>query len=189
MATCSGSVRLASATSSLDGWDQNEFLPAPIGGLDFGAIGGFPGMGNQPHGPIRLQVGFEAIGSVNTGFGARHIHSKHGDVILDANYEFIEDYIWDVARNYSQIYDGDGPNRLNLVLFAHHSQQPNTNRRLNRLLIIEYRDDAGGGYWTTVTGYPVRANRKEKGRLLWERSEPAPSGPGSTSPASEPSAS
>lgn len=148
-------------------------------GVDiYGELPSFSGgkvSGKQSH--VRLQVG-------NLEWGGIHVEWKHGEEIARAGYALIDDFLMDVCWNFKSIHS-DEEEKVKLFLPAHMSRHPGSNSRMDRLVVLGPRQD-GVLEWTVITAFTTRRGKKIKGDILWERREPAASGPDLTSPTSAP---
>ncbi len=110
--------------------------------------------------PIKLQHG-------DARFGAVHIEQSHGAEIRRAGYKSIEAFIADVAKNYSEIRQGEG-SRLLLV-------KKNEGLKVN---IIELRPHKDGSFYGITTGGVYREKYFANYKALWERrATPSSAGP------------
>lgn len=90
--------------------------------------------------PIRLSLGENSKDKkgVNHGYGLMHIEAGHGDQIRNAGYETVEEFVEDVAKNYTEITEGAkiGDNQTYLL------EVPDKH---NNTLFVQLSKD--GTYW------------------------------------------
>lgn len=139
--------------------DSRQAVIAPSGRDSFGSIQGEIAMAAKiPPGPIKLFKGAQF--AEHSGFGKLHIEEQHGDEIRKAGYKGPEDFVADVIRNVSALYQV-GDNRFAMV----------ADGRQQRVHIVELRHEAGKQFYSIVTGYIVeRTDFDRRGhRLLWKK--------------------
>lgn len=140
----------------------SEFLKSPAGAIRFGMIAAdCPLPSGCRAREIRLQVG-------DLAWGAVHISHRRDERLAELGYSFIEDFVADVAENYTSIYLDDG--RLVLYMPACRSCVKGVLSRYDYVIVLQY---GGADFWSISTGYEVRRNKKMRGKLFWQRSEPA----------------
>lgn len=153
---------------------RDDFVPAPDGGRDYGAI--TPDMAKamrRQAGPIRLQYGDES-------FGLRHIEERHGAQIRGEGFASVEAFVAEVAGNIDQVWKPQATTQLIAVEQADR----------DRLMFIQLQPADDGDYYTVRTAFPARkdyAGRKGW-ELLWEGAgEVAPTTSGESTPFAAPS--
>lgn len=125
----------------------------------------------RPAGEIKLQKG-------TSEWGAMHIDERHSQMLGDCGFPYIEDYVFDVVSNHTQIIE-QYEERLMLFMPSFESKIHGVSHRNNYCVIIEFIPDFG--FWRVISAYMVRADKKIKGQVVWQRSEPA-TGPSQTIP-------
>lgn len=88
-------------------FDENgrQFVKSKDGTTVFGEVGEDSGLTAAP---IRLSVGVDTVDEdgIHHGYGLAHIEAGHGEQIRNAGYSTIEDFVEEVARNYTDIREG-----------------------------------------------------------------------------------
>lgn len=135
---------------------QDNFVPAPDGGLDYGEI--TPeiavALGRQA-GKIRLRRGDEKS-------GLAHIKTRHEAQILNLGFKSVEEFISKIAREFDAIYKREGRS-LDVVLDA-------SNRGK---LIVQLEPSAAGDYYDIITATPIRSDQYKNKKPVWERAGPS----------------
>ena len=106
--------------------------------------------------PIKLSEGFQDKN--NKGYGLAHIENRHGKQIRDAGFNSIEEFVENVARNFTVIKRGNerGENETYLleVQDAH-----------NNTLFIELSQD--GSYWNVNSAGVFKKAYSKKKDIVW----------------------
>lgn len=135
----------------------DEPVTSPSGRSNFGQIAGeIARAAGMPPGIIMLKQG-EQRGD-HQGFGKEHIEQQHGDELRQAGYKTAEDFIADVLKTYTHIYQVS-QNRYALVAAGQKA----------KIHIVELRHDKGQQVYSVVTGYIAERSYLEKFRLLWKK--------------------
>ena len=122
--------------------DEKDYYGKPLvlsknGTVDFGVIDYESGLTEAP---IRLSLGENRKDSEgkNHGYGLLHIEAGHGEQIRNAGYSSVEEFVEDVAKNYTDIREGAkiGDNQTYLLEVS--------DEHNNTLFIQMSRD---GSYW------------------------------------------
>ncbi len=106
-----GEVKLTreEATAKLSTTEKDDFgrpfVTAKDGTTTFGVVDAESGLTEAP---IKLSAGENYIGSdgKNHGYGLLHIEAGHGEQIRDAGYKSVEQFVEEVAKNYTDIREG-----------------------------------------------------------------------------------
>jgi hypothetical protein len=131
-----------------------RFVPTLKGSINFGEISRevSESIGRQS-GPIRLEYG-------NDLFGKIHIDSKHIKDIKRAGYVSVEDFVGDVATNFTSIYQGEG---ASLIIAK--------KDKLDRIAFIELRPADDGDFYTVKSAFVSRKDYLKNKSPLWERAQ------------------
>jgi hypothetical protein len=137
----------------------NEPVIAPSGRDNFGSIQGeIAAKIGLPPGPIKLLQG-KQFGE-HSGFGKQHMHEQHGAEIRAAGFKSEEEFVADVVKNYSAIYDAGGGR---YALVSDGSKQ--------KVHILEISRNKVPPFYSIITGYitdrPKFTERNFK--LLWKK--------------------
>jgi hypothetical protein len=141
------------------GGNGNAPVMAPSGRDNFGSIQGeIAAKIGLPPGPIKLLQGRQ-IGD-HSGFGKEHMHEQHGAEIRAAGFKSEEEFVADVVKNYSAIYDAGG-GRYALV----------SDGAKQKVHILEISRNKVPPFYSIITGYitdrPKFTERNFK--LLWKK--------------------
>jgi predicted RNA methylase len=121
--------------------EQNEegkpFVVAADGSIDFGTVEPESGLTEAP---IRLSLGENRVDTAgeNHGYGLLHIEASHGDQIRKAGYSSVEEFVEEVAKNYTTIREGAKIGNKQTYLLEVSDERNNT-------LYIQLSKD--GTYW------------------------------------------
>jgi N12 class adenine-specific DNA methylase/predicted nucleotidyltransferase len=121
--------------------EQNEegkpFVVASDGSIDFGTVEPESGLTEAP---IRLSLGENYVDEDgrNHGYGLLHIEASHGSQIREAGYSSVEEFVEDVAKNYTTIREGAKIGEKQTYLLEVSDERNNT-------LYIQLSND--GTYW------------------------------------------
>ncbi|MBR1769242.1 MAG: hypothetical protein IJ748_02175 [Bacteroidales bacterium] len=135
--------------------DENgiPFVKASDGTTIFGEIKQETGLAPAP---IRLSEGINYKN--NQGYGLKHIKAKHGEQILNAGYETVEEFIEDVAKNFDTIKKGNtrATNETYLLEITD---------KYNHTLYIELSKD--GSYWNINSAGIFKKGYSKKKSVVW----------------------
>ena len=121
--------------------EKNEFgqpfVVSSDGTTTFGVI---PAASGLKPAPIKLSLGENYVdeGGANRGYGLLHIDANRGEQIKKAGYSSVEEFVEDVARNYTVIKEGSLIGTTQTYLLELHDKHNNT-------LFVELSRD--GSYW------------------------------------------
>lgn len=124
--------------------DPYSFVKCPAGQVDLGVIENeHAGTAGVQGGPIRLQIGY----SGKKGFGYLHVQGMEDRIkqLAGMGFKSFGPYCSEVAKNYTRICQGGGGR---LILVWHKDGY-------DLELVVEWK----GGFWTIVTGLPMRVER------------------------------
>jgi hypothetical protein len=134
--------------------DENNIPFVSINGnIDLGTIKAETGLTEAP---IRLSEGIEY--SNGQGYGLIHIEKEHGEQIRNAGYNSIEEFVAEVANNYTTIRQGNerGENKTYLL------EVTDTH---NNTLFVELSND--GSYWNVNSAGIFRDGYSAKKNIIW----------------------
>nr|HRL98918.1 hypothetical protein [Acidovorax sp.] len=137
---------------------QQDFIPAPDGGLDYGEI--TPEMGKamrRQAGKIRLRRGDETQGLV-------HIENRHAKDFAALGFNSTQDFVSQVASGFTKIYKGRGA-ALDVVL----------DDQARGMLIVSLEPSADGDFYDIKTATPIRRDQFKNEEPLWDRAGPSAS--------------
>lgn len=135
---------------------QYDFIPAPKGGDDWGAIS--PEIeahtkGVVKAGPIRVQRGRHD--GPNKGFGKTHIVAEHADEFKFCGFD---QFVVDAVTTFSELYvQGD---KMVVVFRTGKS-------RLQA--VLEYRTKVPPPFWSVVTAFRPVPQKEMRGTLVWKK--------------------
>lgn len=141
-----------------------DFITAPDGSINFGEI--TPDMAKimkRQSGKIRLQQGVQNANG--TGYGLLHIEANHGAQIRAMGFSKIEDFVANVAKNFSQVWQTSNTQLLVTV---------NDGRK--DVMYVRLEPSETGDFYRINSAFPVRQRDYEEKRdmkKLWDGSEPA----------------
>lgn len=134
---------------------SQDFVEAPSGGFDFGAISPEVAMAiNRQAGPIRLRQGDET-------WGLAHINRRHRAQFEKLGFQSAPEFVAAVAQSFNAIYPRAG-RALDVVL-----ESESTGQRL--VVQLEPAQDLSGDFYDVKTASPVRQDQFKNVEPLWER--------------------
>lgn len=159
-----GGARLGNVRFSRAAADQQEFIPNPDGGLDYGEV--TPAMGKamrRQAGAIRLQRGVQ--NADGTGHGLAHIEANHGKQIRALGFNDVPAFVSHVASGIQQVWQVPGNSQLLVTT---------VNGRKD-LMYIRLEMTREGDFYRVNSAFPVRQRDYEDRRgmkMIWDGSEP-----------------
>jgi hypothetical protein len=137
--------------------EGDEPVLSPTGRDNFGQImGEIARAAGIPPGPIKLMKGQQFAD--HKGYGKEHMAQQHGEEIRQAGYKSEEDFVADVVRNYSSIWQV-GPNRYALA----------ADGQRQKVHILELRHEHGQQFYSVVTGFIADRSYLSKYKPLWRK--------------------
>lgn len=130
----------------------HPFVKAPDGSVVFGEINAETGLTPAP---IKMSQGFN---DGDSGYGLAHIESQHGKQIRDAGFKSIEEFVQNVARNYTTIRKGNPRGANDTYLLEVTDKHNNT-------LFIELSKD--GSYWNVNSAGIFRESYSKDKEVVW----------------------
>jgi hypothetical protein len=117
--------------------EGKPFVEAADGSIEFGSIEPESGLAEAP---IRLSLGRNNVDEKgdNHGYGLLHIEASHGSQIRNAGYSSVEEFVEEVAKNYTTIREGTKIGNKQTYLLE-------VSDELNNTLYIQLSND--GTYW------------------------------------------
>jgi len=110
---------------------------------------------------IKRQAGKIVLQEGNELFGKNHILLKHQSEILGLGYACVEDFVKEVAQEYSQIWEGK---KASLIL--------NKPDKLAKLIIVKLQEGQTEDVYSVQTAGAFRTSYLGRlKKLLWENSE------------------
>ena len=106
--------------------------------------------------PIKLSEGFQDQN--NKGYGFVHIENRHGKQIRDAGFNSIEEFVENVARNFTVIKRGNERGKNETYLLEVQDVHNNT-------LFIELSKD--GSYWNVNSAGVFKTSYSKKKDIVW----------------------
>jgi hypothetical protein len=159
-----GGARLENVRFSRAAADQQEFIPNPDGGLDYGEV--TPAMGKamrRQAGAIRLQRGVQ--NADGTGHGLAHIEANHGKQIRALGFNDVPAFVSHVASGIQQVWQVPGNSQLLVTT---------VNGRKD-VMYIQLEMTREGDFYRVNSAFPVRQRDYEDRRgmkMIWDGSEP-----------------
>lgn len=140
---------------------DGEFVLSSKGSKDFGEI--TPEISkniNRQAGKIRFTKGYQNPNDERDGFGEEHFNrTKRIRQLKAVGYENSRDFVEDVSKNFTKIYQGRG---ASLILLKEGDK--------NSLEYIELTPSDDEDYWQVTSGHPVRPDSFKNKKPLWSKS-------------------
>ena len=151
-------MRAIPQTEEIDEYG-NHFVLASDGNSDFGVIDAESGLKQAP---IRLSMGDNTVdeNGENHGYGLLHIEASRGEAIRNAGYGSVQDFVENVAKNYTDIREGGIIANNQTYLLELVDEHNNT-------LFIQL--SKSGEYWTINSAGIFRKKYSRNKRKVFDR--------------------